>query len=247
MTPAGTESGIGVFQQHCVSCHGNQKIPQAPLPSAIREMPPEKIYEALANGVMKTQGSSLTEDQKRMLATFLSGRPPGSLQQGDAKDMPNHCASDPPIADPSAGPAWNGWGADIADTRFQPADAAGLTAAQVPGLKLKWAFGYPGGLSAFGQPSIVSGRVFVGTDIGYIYSLDAETGCIYWWYQTKGAVRTAITVEPVEGHGSTKYAVYFGDAHANVYALDAQSGDSLWTTKVDENFVARITGAPKVL
>lgn len=243
---AGTESGFAVFQQRCMGCHGNPNVERAPAPAAIREMPPEKIYDALTTGVMKGQGASLSDDQRRMVATFMSGRPLGSLQEGDAKQMPNQCASNPPLANPAAGPAWNGWGVDLTNGRFQTAKAAGLTPAQVPNLKLKWAFGYPNGLSAFGQPSVVSGRVFVGTDIGYIYSLDAKTGCVYWSYQTKGSVRNALSVGPVKGRGATKYGVYFGDAHANVYGLDAQDGHMLWSTKVDDHFVARITAAPTV-
>jgi polyvinyl alcohol dehydrogenase (cytochrome) len=227
-----------------MGCHGNPNVERAPSPAAIREMSPERIYTALTSGVMKGQGDTLTEDQKRMTATFMSGRPLGSLQQGDAKSMPNQCTANSLLSDPSASPAWNGWGVDVANTRFQSAKAAGLTPAQVPNLKLKWAFGYPTGLSAFGQPTVVSGRVFVGTDIGYIYSLDAKTGCVYWSYQTKGSVRNALSVGPVKGRGNTKYGVYFGDAHANVYALDAQDGHLLWTNKVDDHFVARITAAP---
>ena len=229
-----------------MGCHGNPNMERVPSPDTIRQMSPERIYDALTIGAMKAQGESLTEDQRKMLATFLSGRPLGSLKEGDAKDMPNHCASNPPLADPSAGPSWNGWSPDIVDSRFQDAKGAGLTAAQVPQLKLKWAFGYPTGLSAFGQPTIVSGRVFVGSDIGYVYSLDASTGCIYWSYQAKGSVRTAVTIERVKGHGATKHAAYFGDAHANVYAVDAQTGAELWVQKVDDHFVARITAAPKV-
>ena len=242
----GTETGIGTFQTHCMGCHGNPNVPQAPAPDAVRQMPPERIYDALTTGVMKPQGDSLTEDQRKMLATFLSGRPLGSLKEGDAKDMPNHCASNPPLRDPSSGPEWNGWSPDVVNSRFQTAKGAGLTADQVPQLKLKWAFGYPTGLSAFGQPTIVAGRVFVGSDIGYVYSLDAATGCIYWSYQAKGSVRSAVTVMRVKGRGATKYAAYFGDAHANVYAVDAQNGQQLWVTRVDEHFVARITAAPKV-
>ena len=242
----GTESGFAVFQQRCMGCHGNPNVPRAPLPEAIREMPPEKIYDALTTGAMKGQGAALSEDQRRMVALFMSGRPLGSLEQGDAKQMPNQCASNPPLADPAAGPAWNGWGVDLTNGRFQTAKAGGLSPAQVPNLKLKWAFGYPNGLSAFGQPAVVAGRVFVGTDIGYIYSLDAKTGCVYWSYQTKGSVRNAMTVGPVKGRRATKYGVYFGDAHANVYSLDAQDGHLLWTTRVDDHFVARITAAPTV-
>ena len=229
-----------------MGCHGNPNVPQAPAPDAVRQMSPEKIYEALTTGVMKPQGDALTEDQRKMLATFLSGRPLGSMKAGDAKDMPNHCASNPPMSDPSAGPGWNGWSPDIVNSRFQNGKAAGLTADQVPQLKLKWAFGYPTGLSAYGQPTVVSGRIFVGSDIGYVYSLDAATGCVYWSYQTKGAVRPAVSVAPVKGHTGTKYAAYFGDAHANVYAVDAETGQQLWSTRVDDHFVARITAAPKV-
>jgi polyvinyl alcohol dehydrogenase (cytochrome) len=243
---AGTESGIAVFEQHCMMCHGNPKVPRAPQPSVIRQMSPERIYEALTTGVMKPQGSLLTEDQRKMLATFLSGRPLGSLDQGAAKDMPNQCSSNPPLAPPDSGPAWNGWGVSIANTRFAPESTARLTPEQVPHLKVKWAFGFPNGLSAYGQPTVVSGRVFVGTDIGYVYSLNAQTGCVYWSYQTEGYTRTAITVRRVKGLGKTKYAAYLGDGHSFAYALDARTGKLIWKTKVDDNFISRITAAPAV-
>ncbi len=245
--PMGTEFGIGVFQTKCMGCHGNPSMAgRVPDPATLRQLPPEKIYEALTTGVMKTQGASLSDQQKRILAIFMSGRTFGSAQQGDAKNMPNHCEANPPMADPSAGVSWNGWSADVTNSRYQTAKGAGLTADQVPHLKLKWAFGYPTGVSAFGQPAVASGRVFVGSDIGYVYSLDAATGCVYWSYQAKGNVRGGPSIGPVKGHGDTKYAVFFGDAHANVYAVDAQTGQELWTRKVDDHFVARVTASPKL-
>jgi polyvinyl alcohol dehydrogenase (cytochrome) len=244
---SGTETGFATFQTKCMGCHGNPTMAgRVPDPATLRQFSPEKIYEALTTGAMKTQGSSLSDDQKRMLAIFMSGRTFGSAEQGDAKNMPNRCEANPPMSDPSASPSWNGWSADVTNTRFQTAKAAGLTADQVPHLKLKWAFGYPTGVSAFGQPAVASGRVFVGSDIGYVYSLDAKTGCVYWSYQAKGNVRGGPSVGPVKGHGATRYAVFFGDAHANVYAVDAQTGQELWTKKVDDHFVARITASPKL-
>src|SRR5580700_3392171 len=90
---AGTESGFAVFQTRCMTCHGNPAVDRAPTPASIREMSPEHIYEALTTGVMKGQGASLSEDQRRMLATFMSGRTLGSEAQGDAKSMPNQCAN----------------------------------------------------------------------------------------------------------------------------------------------------------
>jgi len=242
--PAGTESGWAAFQTRCMGCHGNAAVPAAPSPEQVRQMPPERIYASLTTGSMKAQGDALSEDQRRMLATFMSARPLGSLAEGSAQSMPNRCANNPPITDPSSGPSWNGWGVDTGNTRFQPAKNAGLTASQVPNLKLKWAFGVPTGLSQYNQPTIVSGRVFLGTDTGYVYSLDAKTGCIYWSFQTKAAVRGALSVGPVKCKGATKYGVFFGDFRTFVYGLDAQTGQQIWSTRADDHFIARITAAP---
>ena len=244
--PPGTEAGFATFQTRCSACHGNPAVERAPSPAALREMTPEKIYDALVSGTMQTQGQALSDVQKRGVAEFMSGRPLGSARQGDAANMPNKCASNPALSNPAAGASWNGWGADLSNTRFQPASAAGLTAAQVPRLKLKWAFGYPTGVSANAQPTIAAGRVFVGSDNGFVYSLDARTGCVYWSFENGSIVRNALTIGPVTGQGPARYAVYFGDGKANVFALDAQTGRLLWKTKADPHFIARITGGAKL-
>jgi len=240
----GTEFGISAFERECTKCHGNTAVERAPSPAAIRQMPPERIYAALTTGVMQTQAANLSDEQKRRLAEYMGGRPLGSAALGDASQMPNHCAAGATLPDPAKNPAWNGWGVDVGNSRFQNAEAAGITAAQVPSLKLKWAFGFPLGVSAFGQPSVAAGRVFVGSDIGYVYSLDMRTGCVYWSYQTKAAVRTAITIGRTGAGNSAGYAVFLGDMQANVYALDAASGALLWTRRVEDHFSARITAAP---
>lgn len=240
----GTEFGISAFERECTKCHGNAAVERAPSPAAIRQMPPERIYAALTTGVMQTQAANLSDEQKRRLAEYMGGRPLGSAALGDASQMPNHCPAEARLPDPTKSPAWNGWGVDVHNTRFQDAEAAGITPVQIPGLKLKWAFGFPLGVSAFGQPSVAAGRVFVGSDIGYVYSLNMRTGCVYWSYQTKAAVRTAITIGRMGPANSSRYAVYLGDMQANVYALDAASGALLWTRRVEDHFSARITAAP---
>ena len=240
----GTEFGISAFERECTKCHGNAAVDRAPSPAAIRQMPPERIYAAITTGIMQSQAANLTDEQKRRLAEYMGGRPLGSAALADASQMPNRCAAGAALPDPSKGPAWNGWGVDAHNTRFQSAEAAGLTIAQVPNLKLKWAFGFPLGVSAFGQPSVAAGRVFVGSDTGYVYSLDMHTGCVHWSYQAKAAVRTAITIGPTGAAYSSRYAVYFGDMQANVYAVDAASGTLLWTKRAEDHFAARITAAP---
>jgi polyvinyl alcohol dehydrogenase (cytochrome) len=239
----GTELGFAVFQQHCVSCHGNPAFERAPSPAALRSMSPERIYTALTTGIMKSVGDTLDEADRRRVAESLAGQLLGSSQAGDASTMPNRCANNPPLHD-SGKSDWNGWGNGSENTRFQSAAASGLTPESVPHLQLKWAFGFPGGTSAYGQPTVFAGRVFVGSDIGYVYSLDAGSGCVYWSYRTQAGVRNAMTVGKIKAAGRVRYAVFFGDLKATTYAIDAHSGQEIWQTRVEENFATRVTAAP---
>ena len=140
------------------------------------------------------------------------------------------------------GPRWNGWGVDINNSRFQPAAMAGLTPEQVPRLKLKWAFGFPGASAANAQPTIVGGLLFVGGGDRKVYALDAKSGCTRWAFATEAVVRTAISVGPISG--ADQFAVFFGDVRANAYAVNATTGTLLWKTKVEDHPAARIVGAP---
>ena len=135
-------------------------------------------------------------------------------------------------------------GADAGNGRFQSADRTTLSAATVPQLRLKWAFGFPGARAISGQPAVVAGRVFVSADTGHVYALDTISGCTYWSFHADAAVRSAVTVDrPAAGR---PYAVFFGDARANVYALDATTGVPLWKAHVDDHPLARITGGVRV-
>ena len=108
-------------------------------------------------------------------------------------------------------------------------------------LQLKWAFGYPDSASAQSQPTLVGGRLFVSSERGVIYALDAKTGCTYWTYAARSGVRSAMTVTRLAGG---RHALFFGDFNANVYALDAETGGEIWRRDVEAHLGARITGAP---
>ncbi len=127
---------------------------------------------------------------------------------------------------------------DLTNSRFQPTGSGGLGRAEVPRLKLKWAFGFPGASATYGQPTVAGGRLFVGSEDGTVYSLDAHTGCTYWSYKAETTVKTAVSVD------SIGRAVFFGDTNGNVYAVLAESGSLLWRVHVESHPAARITGSP---
>lgn len=241
---AQTTKGAVVFEDHCASCHGNPaSTAHAPEILDLWKLTAEETYAARQKAPHATL-SGVTDEDWQEVAFYLGRRRVDIGKITDAKLMPNQCPGNSPLGDISAKPLWNGWGNGVSNARFQNAKEAGLTAAQVPNLKLKWAFGFPGAEEVYGQPTVAGGRVFLGVDTGAVYSLDAESGCVYWSYQADAGVRTAISIGPVKGKGATKYGVYFGDIRANVYMLDAATGKEIWKIKADDHPVAKITGAP---
>ena len=228
--------GKALFASTCASCHDGASDSRAPNPDVLRLRSPDAILTAMGAGAMRPQASHLTGAERRAIAEYVTGKTVGGDVTGSAK---GRCDTAPPFPAPSA--TWNGWGVDTGNTRFQPAAQAGLTAEQVPKLSLKWAFGFPDATSAWSQPAVFGGRLFVGSHNGTVYSLDAKSGCIHWTFSASGSVRTAIAIGAREGGGHT---VYFGDSGATAYALDAATGRLLWSRRVDEHPMARITGSP---
>ena len=194
---------------------------------ALNAMPTESIFDALMKGKMKDQAAGMTSRERRTVAEFLGKRPLNDPAAGDVTKMTNRCASNPALGDINATPSWSGWGG-ITNSRFQTARAAGLTAADVPRLKLKWAFGLPGGSSLYSQPAVAFGRVFVGSDDGVVYSMDAKSGCVHWAYRSDMFGRFAPIIAPISGYPGTRYAVFFVTRSTTAYAIDAHDGKLLW-------------------
>jgi mono/diheme cytochrome c family protein len=98
--------GQGLFIENCSTCHQNaNETPKAPSQQTLMQMTPEAVLSALTSGPMAVQVKSLSDAEKRLIAIYLGGRPLGSAEAGDAKTMPNHCASSPDLGDPLAGAA----------------------------------------------------------------------------------------------------------------------------------------------
>jgi len=233
-----------VFQKACASCH-LRPAPDSRAPSreALGQFAPESIITALTTGNMFRQGQELTDAERSAVAAFLAGRPVGAPPP--PSNVGRCTAAPAPLSMNAGAPSWNGWGGDVTNTRYQPVNKGGLTAPLVPRLHLTWAFGFAGVTSARAQPAVVGGRVFVASENGDVYALDAKSGCTYWTYHAPAGIRTAISVGPYKmSTGSTSYAVYFADGAATAYAVDASTGKPIWTRKVDDHPFAKATGSP---
>lgn len=251
--------GAEVFKRACAACHMEQPAGPPPAlgptgppdPSALRAravppdrlkmFTPEAIHNALTNGKMQTQAASLSDAERRAVSEFASGQ----TFSASATALKNSlCKNTPALTDIARGPRWFGWGNGVENARFQGKDQGKITAADLPRLKLKWAFGYANIASARAQPTVVGNRLFVASENSEVHSLNPKTGCTYWTFKADNGVRVALSVGPYKSGGKSGTAVFFGDTRANAYAVDAKTGTLIWKQKVDTHPFAGITGAP---
>jgi polyvinyl alcohol dehydrogenase (cytochrome) len=239
---AQNEPGESVFTARCAACHLNPDPAinaHAPSREDMARFTPNSIYAAITDGQMRLQATGLADEDLRAVARYLTG----SEVSAETLDITaNLCPSNPPLLNPAERQSWNGWGPDVRNTRF--ADNGGLNAADLPKLKLKWAYGLPGETQPRAQPAVVGDRIYVGNRAGALYSLDAESGCTYWSYFPRSGIRSALTVGPItKPDGSAAQAVFFVDILANAYAVDAHTGELLWVRQVESHPAVRGTGS----
>ncbi|MGZ6013133.1 MAG: outer membrane protein assembly factor BamB family protein [Caulobacteraceae bacterium] len=225
-----------VFEKNCAACHDHPET-RAPDRGTLRRITPEGVYRSLTSGPMAPMAAALPDELKLALAEYVTDRRLTGERSGEASAMTNYCG--PAQGALTAKPGdWNGWGNGPGDWRFQA--QPGLERAALKGLKLKWAFGLPGAIEAYSQPTIAGGQLFVSSDTGWVYALDAKSGCARWSFQADGGVRTAAVL----GEAGGRAMVMFGDIKSNAYGLDARTGKLVWKTQVDSHPLGRITGSP---
>ena len=237
---AATPDGAAVFESHCATCHQTVTGSRTPTRAELGNLTPEQVMTALAAGQ--------DDDARRRCcppARFAPSRCmsrartfqqwPWIPRRAAARAIRSRFLPERTIGMDGA--------CNLSNARYQP--KPGFQAEDAPRLKLKWAFGFPDDTQAAGQPVIVGGRVFVGSNGGTVYSLDASTGCVYWTYDAGGIVRSAISI--VRSPKSSRWIAYFGDYHASAHAVDAETGKPLWKVKMDEHPAARISRVAHVL
>ena len=211
---------------------------EAPQRNALALFPPERIVQSLESGIMATAGMALTREEKRQVAYYLTGRYSDNTPTGTASFScePGLAAG----ASLSAAVAWNGWGGEAGNSRYT-SGANALTIDTVDQLELKWAFAFPNATRSRAQPVITPEVIFIGSQDGTVYALDANNGCPWWTFSADGEVRGSLFVD-TDAQGVPE-TVLFGDFTAHAYALDARTGELLWKTQVHDHEAAIVSGS----
>jgi polyvinyl alcohol dehydrogenase (cytochrome) len=232
--------GAALYETNCAACH-DQPFYKAPSRSMIGRLSPDNILRVLNDGSMKSQAAGIDIAGRSAIAEFLSRR---LLSDMEAQALPPQCDKTHGF-DSNLAPVSRGWGVDLANSRFQTLAGGGLNASNVGDLEVKWSFAYPNAFQARSQPVYGGGAIYVGSQDGTVWALDARTGCLRWSYQAKAEVRTGIVITPWDaGDSDVNPAIFFGDILANVYSVDAKTGVLRWRVKADEHRDATLTGTP---
>lgn len=226
--------GAALYALNCASCH-NGSVYKAPHFHWLELMSPRAILAAM-EGVMARQSAALDDVQRRQVAEYITLKPADTAEM--ALEAPACEGERAAFADTP--PPKIGWGHDT--RRYAPAAVAGMTKEKVPSLELKWSFAFPGALRARSQPAYGWGALYVGSQDGRVYAFDLETGCQRWSFPAAGEVRTGVVL--VEARDGSPPLAVFGDILARVYAVNAHTGEPVWSVKADGHPSATLTGTP---
>ena len=233
---AAQAEGAAVYAEHCALCH-EQVDERIPHRSALQQMSAGRIVRALDAGAMLAIAMSMDRDERLAVAAYLG-------TDADSAELPAaaYCTDRTVTLAATPRAAWNGWSPMLDNARYQPAERASLSAARVPSLTLKWAFGYAGDVNAFAAPTVIDGHVFVGSAGGLVHALDADTGCVKWAFQARGPVRAA----PIAVVDDGRHLLLLGDLTGWFYAVNAATGELLWSTQVETHDSTRLTASAAV-
>lgn len=233
------QSGDALYQQYCSSCH-NDPVDRAPSRLALSDYNPNAIFHALNAGIMQAQAAALTEDQKILVAEYLSG---GTYNR-DRIERFTACSSGIGELNLAKASNWNGWGNNLVSQRYQSSAGTAINRNNIANLEVAWSLGVEGASAARAQPAIIDGVMIMGSPSGQVYALSLESGCHYWTYAAISEVRAAPTI--VHADGIDKTVVIVADQSNRVYALDIRTGEKIWHADPDANPWAVSTGAPAV-
>ena len=161
---------------------------------------------------------------------------PASVSRSEPRPRLSHAAD------------WPRGGRDLANTRSNPYERR-IDAKRVVALATEWTIATQGEVSA--TPAVTGGAIYFPDWAGYLTKADARTGRVLWSRHVTeytGVEGNISRTSPAVANG----VVFIGDqggavgAGARLLAIDAQTGDLVWSQVVDAHPAAQITQSPIV-
>ncbi len=222
-------NGAGIYAANCATCHENAAF-KAPPAVSLATMSQSSLMAAMTTGQMAAQAEELGHDEKVALIEALTQREWQSQSIAETA----YCNHRPKAGEKIL---WSGWGGDVRSSGFSV--ASDINRNNIDTLDVAWVFGFPGATRSRSQPAVVGDLVVIGSQLGQVYALDLDSGCIHWMFGAASAVRGAVSVAVLGGRN----AVFFADFRSNVYALDALTGDLIWQAKAGHSPYSSVTGS----
>jgi len=126
---------FAVYISHCIECHSPASASHAPSQEALAQIPWQDILKTLETGAMKIQAQN---SRKRSALP-----PPATLAKAGGALLPQSLDSAPPPRVDRHQSQLNGWESTIS-IRAPARRGRRSHGESDSGLKLKWAFGFPG-------------------------------------------------------------------------------------------------------
>jgi polyvinyl alcohol dehydrogenase (cytochrome) len=238
--PKDETGGADVFANVCAPCHEGEGS-RAPATATLRRMNPTVIYRALTVGAMQAQARNLSDAAKKAVSEFFAG----TNLPGESGVVAPSCSGSAATFDPAQPPAYSSWGLTPLKTRNVSTKLAGIDRSNVSRLRLKWAYGIPGGTRMRSHPLLAGGAICFGTGDGVVHALERQR---LRALEPPAEVRTDIVTGLWRSHSGVPVAVlYFGDMIGNAYAVDARTGKKVWSDHTDNHASTTLTATPALL
>jgi polyvinyl alcohol dehydrogenase (cytochrome) len=231
------DMGKRIFYSTCYACHRDTAGYLAPGYSILSGMTARAVLAALDNGKMRQQAASLSENERKAVAEWLTNSKLKSTVLSEnaytSFSLPHHGRS---VYD------YSGWGGNLAGTGHRTMEQAGINSSNINSLKLKWVFAFPDATVVRSKPAVVGDWLIVGSQFGDLYAINRKTGKPGWHFAANAAIRGAIVVQK---RGDTTLA-FFADFNTNVYAINLNTGKQVWNKRAGFDPQSGVTGSVAV-
>ena len=158
------------------------------------------------------------------------------------------CSNGPPPFDPIADDDWLHHGKTHSEQRFSTLRQ--INSNNVSRLGLAWYQDIPNARSLPATPLAVNGTLYYAIDSGsVVYAVDGKSGDVNWQYTHRFASsdRMRLSMSAHRGVAHDDGRIFYGTADGFLNALNAQTGELLWSAYTFEDDRPRyISGAPRV-